>query len=201
MESPTHTLRYRGPNFLQWSEYSLTPEGVRFREKDIHGTREDIVDYERIGCEPTYFSHHSVIALLATLFFLILSALVGFTYWKGGDAEKSAWLVWLGVAFLPALYFVGTRRVGYVLTSKFGEIALQGSWTKVEPFIAALNERKAKCIQDRLDRRLEVADPREVVKYLLALCEGRVLTNDQYEAIRSNIGLGGSDGQRIGFHA
>jgi hypothetical protein len=193
------TLRSRGLNPFRWSEYTITAGGVRFREGDIRGTREGEVEYDCIGNQPTYFSYRSVVALVGTLLFLTLSAVVGFVEWRGGDTDQYAWLVWLGMAAVVFVYYESTKSSGYLLKSNFGALVIQGKRSKVEPFVAAIAERKLTFIEDRISKRLSVVEPSEVDRYLLALFEGGVISEDQYGAIRSRTGLHDAQDARIGF--
>jgi hypothetical protein len=193
------TLRVRGVNPFRWSEYTIAPEGVRFRERNIQGTHEGLLEFDRVGRQSNYFSYHSVPSLVGVLFFLTLSAVTGFLEWRGGDVDEYAWLFWLSIAAVVFVYYQTTRVSGYSVSSAFGTIAFRGRKSKVENFIAAIEERKLPFISDRVSKRLAVMDPAEVDRYLLALWEGGVLSEGQYVTIRAEAGLRESEDARIGF--
>lgn len=196
-----HTLRNRSINRMRWTVYELVESGVRVREKDINGVREVTIDYDRIGKESTYFLHHSGVAMLAFILFLLLAAATGTVYILHGDAERLAWVFWLAAAAFAFIYYQNTKREGFRLGSDFGSVVISGKRRDVEAFIATLSKKKEEAITQGIERRLAVMERAEVEKYLLALRAGSVLTQEQYETIRTKTGLEDDFKPRLGFQA
>ena len=193
------SLKNRSINRLRWTEYQLVEHGVKVREKDLAGIRETTVEYDRVGREATYILTHSVIAKLAVILFLVLAAVTGVVFALHGNAESLAWVFYIGAAFLSYIYYENTKREGYRLSSDYGFVFLSGKKSDVEAFVDALTETKINYVISGVERRLAVMDRIDVEKYLLALREGAVLTQEQYDLIRAKSGLEDNFGTKIGF--
>jgi hypothetical protein len=186
---------------MRWTEYELVETGVKVREKDLAGIRETTVDYDRIGREATYFLSHSAIAKLGMILFLIISIVTGAIYALHGDAEKLAWIFWLGATAFTFVYYENTKREGFRLASDYGAVVLSGKKKDVEAFVVDLTKKKEEFIEKSVERRLAIMERAEVEKYLWALREGSVLTQLQYESVRAKAGLRDEYRPQMGFGA
>ncbi len=192
-------LRSHSINRMRWIEYELVESGVKVREKDLNGIREDTIEFDRIGREATYFLSHSAKALFGIAFFLIIAIATGAIRGLGGNADRYAWIVWVAVAAFIYLYYLNTKQEGFRLPSEFGSLVLRGSKGDMDQFICALMQRKQESICTGVKRRLAIMDRPEVERYLLALREGSVLTTEQYETIRAKAGLQDETRPPVGF--
>jgi hypothetical protein len=184
---------------MRWTEYELADTGVKVREKDLHGIREITIEYDRIGREATYFLRHSAIAKLGIILFLIFSIVTGTLYFLHGQTEKLAWVFWLGATAFMFVYYENTKREGFRLVSRYGSVVLSGKKKEVEAFIAATTKKKEEFIEKSIEQRLSIMERPEVEKYLFALREGAVLSQEQYDAIRAKTGLEDDYKPRLGF--
>ena len=87
----------------------------------------------------------------------------------------------------------------FLLASSYRSVVFSGRRLDVEAFITALLARKTEFIVKKLQERLEVAERAEVVKYLLALHDGGVLDQEQYNEIRRKAGLEDESKPKVGF--
>lgn len=192
-------LRSRSINRLRWTDYELVETGVKVREKDLSGIREVTVDYDRIGREATYFLSHSAIAKLAVILFCVIAIATGVVSVLHGDVERLACVFWLGAAACAYIYYENTKREGFRLASEYGVVVLSGKRDDVEAFILRLLRKKEAFIEMSVKRRLAIMERAEVEKYLWALRDGAVLTQQQYDSIRSNAGFRDEFRPQMGF--
>ena len=192
-------LRSKSIGQLRSMEFSLNDEALRIREKDLRGAREHLIDYDRIGREPCYFHHRSLVALGFALFFTILAIATGLSYLRGGDAEAGAWIIWLCVASIFYLWYFATSRKGWAVTSSFGSVVLPGRPATFDHFFHELSKKKLQSIEGRARHRLEILDASEVEAYLLSIQEAGVISLEEYQQLRFSLGFKRRQSESIGF--
>lgn len=177
-------LKSKNLNFLQETVYEIMPGGLQIRTRDMSGYRATTVEFDHIAAESTRFQHSSPLARYCTITFAALAVITAASYIIWGAADPYAWVVWAVVAAISYLCYRITSYEGLRLESGRLQLFLHGNASELNAFIEELNRKKIARIRQRCSEHLFLSGPLVVFRYLLLLKDSRVVTPEQWEALK-----------------